>query len=98
MALITKQVKVSNKVEDRLAKILGVDKTAFKRVKYVTPFIFRHSYFVYNNGKMIGTANYFWDIRKPQQFVIFKRFSDDKLLKVRHLNNPKVDNFFNEEE
>ena len=95
MALITKQVKVSNKVEQRLAQLLGVDQVQFKRVKFVTPFIFRHTYFVYNNGSMIGTLNYFWDIRKRNQLIFLKRFSDKKIVRLGILND-SVKNFFEE--
>lgn len=96
MALITKQVKVSNKVEKRIADLLGVDKALFKRVKFNTMFRFRHSYFLFKNGEMVGTLNYFWDVRKPNQIIVLKRFSDGEMLKVRHMNQSGVKDFFGE--
>ena len=96
MALITKQIKVSNKVEQSLENKLGVDDVLFKRVKFVTPFIFRFTFFVLNGGRMVGSLNYFWDTRKPQQLIYLRRFVDKKIIKVRHLNEPRVRNFYKE--
>lgn len=97
MALITKQVKVSNKVEAAIAKKLGVEQALFKRVKFVTPFVFRFSFFLIKKGEMVGTLNYFWDIRKPQQMIFIKRFSDNGIMRVRHMNEPRIQNFLDEE-
>lgn len=96
MALITKQVKVSNRVESYLAEKLGVDKSEFKRVKLVNPFIFRFVFFLFNGGEMVGTVNYFWDIRKIQQRIFLKRFKDGKIARLGHLNNSDAKNFFAE--
>lgn len=95
MALITKPVKVSNKVEARVAEKLDVDEAKFKRVKFVNPNMFRFSFFIFDKGVMLGTLNYFWDIRKNQQIIYLKRFSDDKIERIRHLNEPRVKKFFN---
>jgi hypothetical protein len=97
MALITKQVKISNKVEGRLAKLFKADSVLFKRLKFVTPFIFRFTFFVLKGGKVIGTLNYFWDIRKMNQWIFLRRFSDNKIIRLRHLYNQNVPTFFGEE-
>ena len=96
MALITKPVKVSNRVEGRLEDLLNVDRVSFKRLKFVNLYIFRFTFFVQNKGKTVGTINYFWDIRKMYQWIILRRFSDTETLRLRHLNGNKYQNFFQE--
>lgn len=94
MALITKQVKISNKVENRLADIFNVDMVLFKRVKFNSPFVFRFTFFVFERGDLIGTINYFWDIRKTGQVIMCRRFEDGEVITVRHLNDRRIGSFY----
>lgn len=94
MALITKQLKVSNKAEKIVADKLGVDRAHFKRLKFVNPNIMRFSFFIINGREMVGTLNYFWDIRKINQFVVLRRFEDKEVKKFRHMNQSGIKDFF----
>lgn len=94
MALITKQVKVSNKTEKMIADRLGVDKALFKRLKFVNPNVMRFTFFLVDDSEMVGTLNHFWDVRKINHLIFLKRFIDDKVIKVRHLNDSRVSKFF----
>lgn len=96
MALITKQVKVSNRAESYLADKLNVDKALFKRLKYVNPNVMRFTFFILQDSEIIGTVNYFWDFRKINHIIYLRRFSDKKITKVKHLNQRGVSDFFGE--
>jgi len=94
MGTSTRTVKVSDLAEKSVAFKLGVQRVLFKRVKYVKPFVIRFTFFVYDMAGFVGTANFIWDLRKILQLIILRNFDTNKIIMVRHFNDPRIKGFF----
>jgi hypothetical protein len=97
MAISSRQIKVSDMVEKNIAFRLGVQRVAFKRLKYVKAFVMRFTFFVYDIHGFVGTVNFIWDLRKLQQLVILRNFQTNKIMIIRHFNEPRIKGFFPQE-
>lgn len=94
MGVTTRSIKVSDMAERSIAYKLGVERVRFGRLKHVKPFVFRFTFFVYDFYGFVGTANLFWDLRKISQFIVLKNYETNKMIFIRHLNEPQVQGFF----
>jgi hypothetical protein len=94
MGISTRNIKVSDLAEKTVAFKLGVPRVAFKRVKYVKPFVIRFTFFVYDFYGFVGTANFIWDLRKILQLIVLRNIDTSEIIMVRHFNDPQVKGFF----